>query len=228
MSIFLKKEQPEKKNLVQRIQAFMEDTTQFIKTTTGTITSICLLIGATSSLTIAVFPKIAVRDACSNEILADRHFNEDPIKTTPFVIKTRNVSVDMEISVYRNGDILTTYGTNRKWLCFPEIKLLPQTKIAIDSVTNFLIPQVVAQTTTSPVPERTTYIQKQVVDPDNSRLIKQTRIYSDGTVVETHIDRETGTIVEQQISNITITPELREKLNRGVELEETTVIDVRN
>ena len=228
MSIFLKKEQPEKKNLVQRIQAFMEDTTQFIKTTTGTITSICLLIGATSSLTIAIFPKITVRDTCSNEILADRHFNEDPIQTTPFVIKTSNVAVDMEINVYQNGDILTTYGTNRKWLCFPEIRLLPQTKIAIDSITNFLIPQVVAQTTTSPVPERTTYIQQQVIDSNNSRLIKQTRIYSNGTAVETIIDRKTGRIVEQKTSNITITPELREKLDRGVELEETTVIDVRN
>ena len=224
----------EEKNLRQRTREFLETTDQFLKTTTGTITSLTLLLGATSSLGLVIGLRIPdklpenglefiAKDTCSNESLSTKHFREQPLKTSPYEIKTRDVSVDMEISVYKNGDILTIYGETRKRLCFPEVKI---DRVA-DSLVNFLIPPAVAQTTVPNVRERTTYIQEQTLSPNNSQIIEQTRIYSDGTVEKTQINRKTGIIFDKTVSTTTITPELQERLDRGVEVEETTIIDVR-
>ncbi len=213
----------EEASLRKRTKEFLEITNQFLKTTMGTITSLTLLIGATSSLGVAIGLRIPAKDACSNESLLMEHFQEQPLKTSPYNIKTEHGSVDMEITVYEDGDIVTTYGQNRKWLCFPEIQI----GTVAQKLVNFLIPQAVAQTTVPNVQERTTYIQKQTLSPNNSQIIEQTRIYSDGTVEKMLINRQTGTILDTNISTTTITPELQEQLDRGVEVEETTIIDVR-
>lgn len=218
----------EEKNVKNKIQEFLGTTNKFLKTTTGTITSVTVLIGAISglSLTIVGF-KIPAKDPCSDSSKSIEHFSEQPLKTSPHTIKTEHGSVNMEISVYKNGDILTTYGKNRKWLCFPEVGIIPQTGTVTNSLVDFLIPQAVAQTTVPNVRERTTYIQEQTLSPNNSQIIEQTRIYSDGTVEKTRINRKTGIIVHKSVSTTTITPELQERLDRGVEVEETTIIDVR-
>ena len=223
MVIFPKK----KKSLRKRIKEFLETTEQFLKTTTGMITSLTLLLGATSSLGLVIGLRIPAKDACSDSYLSIEHFSEQPLKTSPHKITTEHGSVNMEISVYKNGDILTTYGQNRKWLCFPEVGIIPQTGTVTNSLVDFLIPQAVAQTTVPNVRERTTYIQEQTLSPNNSQIIEQTRIYSDGTVEKTRINRQTGIIVHKSVSTTTITPELQERLDRGVEVEETTIIDVR-
>ena len=245
MSIFPPKNQSKKHSVEQKnsrkgIQEFLETTDNFCKTTTGTIASFTLLLGAISSLFLALEPQIPFprglvnqdkpvvstnnnKDNCSNESLSTKHFKQQPLKTSFHTIKTKYGSANMEISVYKNGDIVTIYGTNRKWLCFPE----SGDKTVADSLIDFIIPQAVAQTTVPNVRERTTYIQKQILSPNNSEIIEQTRIYSDGTVEKMLINRITGTILDKETSTTTITPELQEQLDRGVEVEETTTIDVR-
>ena len=206
----------------KRIQEFLETTNQFLKTTAGTITSLTLLLGTTSSLVLFIV-RIPPFDSCSDNSLAIEHFQEEPLKTIPHELKTQFGSLDMEINVYKNGDVLTIYGQTRKWLCFPE----KQIDTVADSLVNFLIPQAVAQTTVPNVREKTTYIQEQTLSPDNPQIIEQTRIYSDGTVEKTRINSKSGIIVDKSVSTTTITPELQERLDRGVEVEETTIIDVR-
>ncbi len=232
MFIFRRKEKSQEPqtevNLRTKIEKFLDSTTQFLKTTTGAITSLTLLLGTTSGLSIAIGSRISANKACSNETLSIEHLQDEPLKTTPYEIKTEDFTVNMEISVYEDGDILTTYGTNREWLCFPEVGIIPQTKMTANSLIDFLVPQAVAQTTTSSTTNPTTYIQEQTLSPDNSQIIQQTRIYSDGTVEKIEIDTSTGTILNRNVSKTTITPELRERLNHGVELEKTTVIDVRS
>ncbi|MDJ0592150.1 MAG: hypothetical protein QNJ72_19530 [Pleurocapsa sp. MO_226.B13] len=146
-----------------------------------------------------------------------------PKQTIPHQIHTADASVNMKINVYEDGDILTEYGTKMEWLCFPKVKIV---RIA-NSLADFLIPPAVAQTTVPNVRAKTTYIQEQALSPNDSRIIEQTRIYSDGTVEKMWINRRTGTIIDKKVSTTTITPELQERLNRGVEVEETIIIDVR-
>ncbi|MDJ0534289.1 MAG: hypothetical protein QNJ70_17715 [Xenococcaceae cyanobacterium MO_207.B15] len=217
----------ERENVNNKIQEFLETTNKFLKTTTGTITAFTLLLGAISGLSLTIVGFNFVQDPCSDSSKSIEHFSEQPIRTTPHTIKTEHGSVNMEISVYQNGDILTTYGTNRKWLCFPEVAIIPQKRTVTNSVVDFLIRKAVAQTTVSNVRKRTTYIQEQTLSRNNPQIIEQTRIYSNGTVEKTLINRRTGRIIQKNVTRITITPELQERLDRGVEVEETTIIDIR-
>ena len=211
-----KTQPPKENNPIDKTNNFLEATERFLKTTAGAITSVTLLLGATTSLGVAVGAQIP--KTCAN-----RHFTDTPKQTIPHTIHTADASVNMKINVYENGDILTEYGTKTEWLCFPEVKIV---RIA-SSLTDFLIPQAVAQTTVPNVRAKTTYIQEQALSPNDSRIIEQTRIYSDGTVEKMWINRRTGTIIDKKVSTTTITPELRERLNRGAEIEETIIIDVR-
>ena len=217
-------EKNSRKRIQKSLETINEMINKFLNTTAGTITSFTLLLGAISSLTLAIVASpIPPKDACSESIKSIEHLVEEPLKTLTYEIKKPDVSIDMEITIYENGDILTTYGRSRKWLCFPEVII----SIFPDSLVNFLIPQAVAQTIVPNVQGRTTYIQEQTLSP-NSRFIEQTRIYSDGTVKKTRIDLQKGIIVDENISAITITPELQKRLDRGIEVEETTIIHVRS
>lgn len=229
MFIFPKKKKPVDKNdFKTRTEEFLKTTQKFIKTTTVTITSLTALIGAASGLGLIIgiqlSPEIATD--CSDEKLSIKYLNQEPLDTKTYLIEKPDVSMNMEISIYKDGDTLTTYGTYRKWVCFPQIEISHPAETVANSLMNFLIPQVVAQTTLPHVPERTTYIQNQILSPHNSQIIEQTRIYSNGTVEKTRIDRIRGIVLEKTTNRITITPELRERLNRGVEIEETTIINV--
>ena len=133
----------------QELKNFLKLHKKFIKTTTGTITSLTVLIGAASGLGltfgIKLSPEIATN--CSDEKLSIKYLNQEPLDTKAYLIEKPDVSMNMEISIYKDGDTLTTYGTYRKWVCFPQIEISHPAETVANSLINFLIPQVVAQTT---------------------------------------------------------------------------------
>ena len=101
------------KSHASKISELLSNVKELIKQTNLVVVSFSGLIGVISTLLVQIgFEDIKIigHNSCSNSALSIEHLLDRPEKEFVQPIQTEYGLVDVDIVVYKNGDILTIYG----------------------------------------------------------------------------------------------------------------------
>ncbi len=123
----------------------------------------------------------------ANHELFQRHFQEQPASSLPMVVKTDTGTLDVNIDIYRNGDIFVAYGDHTQWFPFETAKT---------AAGRF---RIIATAEAAELKGEGAYQQRQ---ENHDGSVVRERIYQNSVKETLVIDRNSGRILQRTTASV--------------------------